>query len=132
MICRAVNLGQDPTSILSRLQSYLQKCKMQKCPLDVTTSNVLVILLAQLFEASPYIYYSSIIDLALSVFEGGNVGPLAAGVFVAPVLHVMSFPSPLTADMWSHGVKLMKIAVTKFETVESKDSDTKNQSKFFC
>ena len=124
MICRAVNLGQDPTSILSRLQSYLQKC-----PLDVTTSNVLVILLAQLFEASPYIYYSPIIDLALSVFEGGNVGPLAAGVFVAPVLHVMSFPSPLTADMWSHGVKLMKIAVTKFETVESKDSDTKNQSK---
>ena len=90
---------------------------------------MLVILLAQLFESSPYIYYSPVIDLALSVFEAGKVAPLAAGVLVAPVLQVMSFPSPLTGDMWSHGVKLMKIALTNLETVESRDSDTKDQSK---
>ena len=85
-------------------------------PLDVVTANVLALLLGQLFEASPHTLYASVLELGIPVIESGNVHPLAAGILAAPVLHVMSFPSPLTADMWSMGVKLMKIAVTKFET----------------
>lgn len=84
-------------------------------PLDVDSANVLAILLGKLFEASPHTNYSSIVDLALIVFESGKVQSLAAGVLVCPMLHVMSFPSPMTADMWTNGVKLMKMAVKKFE-----------------
>ena len=84
-------------------------------PLDAASANVLAILLGKLFEASPHTNYSMIVDLALIVFESGKVQPLPAGVLVCPMLHVMSFPSPMTGDMWNNGVDLVKMAVKKFE-----------------
>jgi len=107
---RSVHLGLDPSIILSKLKVFVKNN-----PLDVDSANVLAILLGKLFEASPHTNYSSIVDLALIVFESGKVQSLAAGVLVCPMLHVMSFPSPMTADMWTNGVKLMKMAVKKFE-----------------
>ena len=76
---RSVELGHDPSCLLNKLKSFLQSNS-----LDGATSNVILILLAQLFESSPHSYYAAITEIAVDIFSSYEVDSIVAGILVTP------------------------------------------------
>jgi len=80
----SVELGQDPSCLLNKLKSYLEKNS-----LDVATCNVILILLSKLFEASPHSHYAQILELAVEMFNNDDVDGIVAGILVAPGIQIL-------------------------------------------